>query len=71
MSKNKSVSLIFLIIIICILIWCIGPLLIMVGWNNIIVKLTGFNPMTYWDGFWIYIIFVIVFKIEYRYNKSE
>lgn len=37
--------------------WCLPILLV---WNKIIVGLTGFSPMTYWNAYWTCLVFMTV-----------
>ena len=63
MSKNKNdfgISTFFIGVYIMILMnfirsfyWCLPILLI---WNKIIVKLTDFSSMTYWNSYWICVV---------------
>lgn len=68
-QKTKSLNLLKSIITILSKLF-VCPLGFYLAWNYFIVNATSYNPVSYWNVFWVLLVYRICFKLPIMLMKK-
>ncbi len=64
-------SVIYMRVILCFIRAFVWAIPIWLGWNKIIVQLTGFSHMSYFQAYWICVIFMTTISAIFAINVNK
>lgn len=60
-STAELIGIIIGVLVAIPLVLCLGGWLVMVCWNNVMPAVFDLPYMTFWNGFWMYLLTIVLF----------
>lgn len=60
-STAELIGIIIGVLIAIPLVLCLGGWLVMVCWNSVMPAMFNLPHMTFWNGFWMYLLTIVLF----------